>query len=202
MTSAMHIELSFPAFGRTPIPADHGYALLGAVTQLVPSVHGGNGFALAPITGRQVGGRQMALTKASRLVVRTEVDRVGEFLPLAGKQITLAGRLLVLGVPTVQALTPTNTLRSRLVTIKGFFDPALFTEAVQRQLDKLEITEAEISVGRQRTIRVKQNEILGFETTLSKLSDESSLKILASGIGGRRHMGCGVFVPCKENEDG
>ena len=198
----MHIELSFPAFGQTPIPADHGYALLGAVTQLVPSVHGGNGFALAPIGGRQVGGRQMALTKASRLVVRTEVDRVGEFLPLAGKQLMLAGRLLMLGVPTVQALTPTDTLRSRLVTIKGFFDPQLFSQAVQRQLDKLEITAAEIHVGRQRTIRVKQNEILGFETTLSGLSDDASLKVLAAGIGGRRHMGCGVFVSFKDSDHG
>lgn len=198
----MNIELSFPAFGQTPIPADHGYALLGAVTQLIPSVHGGNGFALAPIAGRQVGGRQMVLTKTSRLVVRTEVNRVGEFLPLAGKQITIAGRSLLLGVPTVQSLVPTTTLRSRLVTIKGFFQPDLFTEAVQRQLDKLEVSDAEISVGRQRTIRVKQNEILGFETTLSNLSDESSLKILASGIGGRRHMGCGVFVSHTGTENG
>ncbi|TWU26515.1 CRISPR-associated endonuclease Cas6 [Novipirellula galeiformis] len=195
------IELSFPALGQSPIPADHGYALLGAVTQLIPTVHGGNGFALAPIPGRQVGGRQMALTRSSRLIVRTTVDRVGEFLPLAGKQISLAGRSITLGVPTVQQIAPASQLRARLVTIKGFFAPTEFTEAVQRQLDKLEIAGAEISVGRQRTIRVKQNEILGFETTLSKLDDESSLKVLADGIGGRRHMGCGVFVPCQETSD-
>lgn len=198
----MQIELSFPALGQTPIPADHGYALLGAVTQLIPSVHGGNGFALAPIAGRQVGGRQMALTRSSRLVVRTTVDRVGEFLPLAGKQITLVGRSITLGVPTVQQLEPTSRLRARLVTIKGFFEPKNFALAVQRQLDKLEIAEAEISVGRQRTIRVKQTEILGFETTLSNLDDASSLKLLTEGIGGRRHMGCGVFVPCQEISDG
>lgn len=196
------IELSFPAMGQTPVPADHGYALLGAVTQLVPTVHGGNGFALAPIAGRQVGGRKMALTRSSRLIVRTAVDRVGEFLPLAGQQITLAGRAITLGVPTVQQLEPASTLRARLVTIKGFFEPISFTEAVQRQLDKLEISDAKISVGRQRTIRVKQNEILGFETTLSDLDDESSLKVLSSGIGGRRHMGCGVFVPRAEIHDG
>lgn len=196
------IELSFPALGQTPIPADHGYALLGAVTQLIPSVHGGNGFALAPIAGRQVGGRQMALTRSSRLVVRTAVDRVGEFLPLAGKQITLVGRSITLGVPTVQQLEPASRLRARLVTIKGFFEPKDFVLAVRRQLDKLEIAEAKISVGRQRTIRVKQNEILGFETTLSNLDDESSLRVLAEGIGGRRHMGCGVFVPCQEISDG
>ncbi|TWU43855.1 CRISPR-associated endonuclease Cas6 [Novipirellula aureliae] len=196
------IELAFPVMGRSPIPADHGYALLGAVTQLIPAVHGGNGFALAPIPGRQVGDRKMALTRTSRLVVRTSADRVGEFLPLAGKQIMLVGRSITLGVPTVQQLEPAPRLRARIVTIKGFFEPNEFAEAVQRQLDKLEIKDAEINVGRQRTIRVKQNEILGFETTLSKLDDESSLKVLAEGIGGRRHMGCGVFVPCQETNDG
>jgi CRISPR-associated protein Cas6 len=198
----MKIELSFPVRGLAPIPADHGYALLGAITQLIPTVHGGNGFALAPIPGRQVGDRKMVLTRTSRLVVRTFADRVGEFLPLAGKQITLAGRPLTLGVPTVQQLEPAPRLRARLVTIKGFFEPDVFAEAVQRQLDKLEITGAEVSVGRQRTIRVKQSEIVGFETTLCKLDDESSLKLLVEGIGGRRHMGCGVFVPCQESGDG
>lgn len=196
------IELSFPAMGLSPIPADHGYALLGAVTQLIPTVHGGNGFALAPLAGRQVGGRQMALTRSSRLIVRTSVDRVGEFLPLAGKQIMLVGRSITLGVPTVQHLEPAPRVRARLVTIKGFFEPRDFENALQRQLDKLEIGQAEISLGRQRTIRIKQNEILGFETTLSGLDDESSLKILAEGVGGRRHMGCGVFVPCQEKGDG
>lgn len=198
----MKIELSFAVLGHSAIPADHGYALLGAVTQIVPSVHAGSGFALAPIAGRLVGERQMALTRSSRLVVRTTVDRVGEFLPLAGKQITLAGRSVTLGVPTVQQLEPTPRLRARLVTIKGFFEPKEFAEAVQRQLGKLEIASAEISVGRQRTIRVKQNEILGFETTLTDLDDESSLRVLAEGIGGRRHMGCGVFVPYLETNDG
>ncbi|MEX1026730.1 MAG: type I-MYXAN CRISPR-associated protein Cas6/Cmx6 [Candidatus Paceibacterota bacterium] len=195
------IELAFPAYARSPIPADHGYALLGAVTKIVPSAHGGNGFALAPIAGRHVGSREMALTRSSRLVVRTGVERVGEFLPLAGKQILIAGRAVVIGVPTVQPLAPVPCLRSRLVTIKGFFEPDTFADAVRRQLVKLEIADVNINVGRQRTVSVKQNEILGFETTLSKLDDRSSLKVLAEGVGGRRHMGCGVFVPCKEIAD-
>ena len=189
------IDLRFLIQSRGSIPADHSYALVGAVSRLVPEAHGGNGYALAPIAGRQVGGRQMKLTDNSRFVVRTTPDLIQRFLPLAGKTIDIFGSKLQLGVPSVHQLEPNDALRARLVTIKGFFKPEPFKEAVRRQLDKLEIGDCEIVVGKQRTLRIKRNEIVGFETTLQQLSPNDSLVIATHGIGGRRHMGCGFFVP-------
>ena len=116
---------------------------------------------------------------------------------MAGKTIDIFGRKISLGVPSVHNLTPADSLRARLVTIKGYFQPEPFREAVRRQLDKLEVGQCEIIVGRQRTLRIKRNEIVGFETTLADLSPEDSLKISSHGIGGRRHMGCGFFVPAR-----
>lgn len=192
------IDLSFLIQSHASIPADHSYALVGAVSRLVPAAHGGNGYALAPIAGRQVGGRQMKLTDNSRFVVRTTPDLIQQFLPLAGKTIDIFGTKLQLGVPSVHQLEPTAALRARLVTIKGFFQPEPFKEAVQRQLDKLEIGVCEIVVGKQRTLRIKRNEIVGFETTLQQLTPDDSLTIATHGIGGRRHMGCGFFVPSQK----
>lgn len=198
----MRVELHFPLRGRDPIPADHGYAVLGAVTQVVPTVHSGNGFAVAPIAGRQIGGRRLSLTPTSRLVIRVDADRIAEFLPLAGKRLDIAGRSVTVGAPTVRQLRPAAAIKARIVTIKGFFEPDPFTEAVRRQLDRLGVAEAVITPGRQRTLRIKENEILGFETVLSGLSEADSIAVQSVGIGGRRHMGCGVFVPAKENGDG
>lgn len=196
------IDLSFLINFHGVLPADHSYALVGAVSRIIPEAHGGNGYALAPIAGRQIGGRQMKLTENSRFVVRTSPDRIQQFLPLAGRTIDIFGRKLVLGVPSVHALQPASCLRARLVTIKGYFQPDTFLEAVRRQLDKLEVGECEIEVGRQRTLRIKRNEIVGFETTLSNLTDDDSLRVASSGVGGRRHMGCGFFVPAKGASDG
>ena len=197
------IDLSFLVNSPAAIPADRSYALVGAVSRLIPEAHGGNGYSLAPIAGRQIGGRQMKLTKHSRFVVRTSPDRIHQFLPLAGKTIDILGRKLVLGVPTVHAIEPVSSLRARLVTIKGFFQPDPFKEAVRRQLGKLEVGHCEIEIGRQRTLRIKSSEIVGFETTLHGLSENDSLAISTRGIGGRRHMGCGFFVPArKESGDG
>ena len=192
------IDLSFLVNFHGALPADHSYALVGAVSRLIPQAHGGNGYAIAPIAGRQIGDRQMKLTENSRFVVRTSPDRIQQFLPLAGKTIDIFGRKLQLGVPSVHSIEPSKALRARLVTIKGYFKPDRFKEAVRRQLDQLEIEGGEISVGRQRTLRIKRNEIVGFETTISDLSPEASLSIAYNGVGGRRHMGCGFFVPARE----
>lgn len=191
------IDLSFLISSHATLPADHSYALVGAVSRLIPEAHGGNGFALAPIAGRQIGGRQMKLTEKSRFVVRTTSDRIRQFLPLAGKTIDVFGRKLHLGVPTVQPLYPVASLRARIVTIKGFFQSHSFSDAVRRQLDQLDVGSCKIEVGRQRTLRIKRIEVIGFETTLHELQNDDSLKIAANGIGGRRHMGCGFFVPAR-----
>ncbi len=197
------IDLRFFVNGHLPIPADHNYALVGAVSRIIPEAHDGKGFALAPIAGRQIGGRQMKLTENSRFVIRTSPDRIGQFLPLAGKTIDVHGRKLVLGVPSIHAIAPSTSLRARLVTIKGYFQPDPFQEAVRRQLESLNVGDCQIVVGRQRTLRIKRNEIVGFDTTLHNLSPDDSLVVASSGIGGRQHMGCGFFVPStQEKNDG
>lgn len=196
------IDLSFLVNFHGSLPADHSYALVGAVSRVIPEAHGGDGYALAPIAGRQIGGRQMKLTDNSRFVVRTTPDRIQQFLPLAGRTIDIFGRKLLLGVPSVHALQPSRSLRARLVTIKGYFQPEPLQEAVRRQLDRLEVGDCQIAIGRQRTLRIKRNEIVGFETTLSGLSEKDSLQIASVGIGGRRHMGCGFFVPVREVSSG
>jgi CRISPR-associated endonuclease/helicase Cas3 len=199
----MTIDISFRVNSRAALPVDHGYALVGAVSRLIPEAHCGNGFAIAPIPGKQIGGRQMMLDERSRFVIRTSADRIAQFLPLAGKTIDVFGRKLVLGVPSIFPLDPCSSLRARIVTIKGFFEPEPFREAVRRQLDQLEVGSCDIYIGRQRTLRIKANEIVGFETTISQLSESDSLTVATHGIGGRRHMGCGFFVACnREINDG
>lgn len=195
------VDLKFLINSPSAIPADHSYALVGSVSRLIPEAHGGNGYALAPIAGRQIGNRQMKLNEHSRFVVRTTPERIAQFIPLAGKTIDIHGRKLTLGVPSIHQLNPSKILRARLVTIKGFFEPETFKTAVRRQLDSLEIGECEMVIGRQRTMRIKRNEIVGFDTTIKNLSPDDSLVLASNGVGGRRHMGCGFFVPAREEEN-
>ena len=208
----MVVDLSFPIIGPATLPADHAWPLFGAVAGVVPGVHGSgessSGFGLHQITGQQLPGRLLTLTATSRLTVRTPVDRIAELLPLAGQPLDVAGSTLRCGPPEVRPLMPAASLRSRTVTIKLRDEPtspAAFTAAVQRQLDRLDVS-AEIDLPErtawsgesrtaQRTVAIKGIEVVGYEVRLHRLSEAGSLTVQEHGIGGRRAMGCGLFVP-------
>ena len=196
------VDLAFQIGCPDSIPSDHGYRLYGALSRALPAVHQEDGVGIHPIRGRQVGNRQIMLLPSSRLVLRTDSGKIGELIPLAGKQLDLAGCKLRIGVPQVWSLPPATALRSRLVIIKLKDAPTAseinggnFQSSARRQLDSLGVSpEAILTLGKRRTLRIKDKEVVGYEVILEGLTAEESLDIQERGIGGRRHMGCGVFV--------
>lgn len=206
----MKIDLAFSLVSTHPLPADHGYLLYSAVSRMLPETHQADGYGIHPIRGRQLGGRTLQLDEHSRLVIRTDAEQIARFLPLSGKSLQLLGRTLRLGVPQVRSLVPASALYSRLVTIK-LTDVAAqpspvasnaFVAAVRRQLGDLAVSpEVSLSLGKRRTVRIKDKEVVGYEVLLDSLTAEESITIQEHGLGGRRHMGCGIFVPFRGSED-
>lgn len=198
----MIVELRFRIFGSGSLAADHGYRLYSALAAMVPSLHGPNAIAIHPIRGRQIGNRLLEVMPWSSLAMRVSDTQIAELLLLSGKNLTLGNATLRLGVPEVHGLVPAASLRSRLVTIKSFMDSEGFQEAARRQLDALEIAPvAALRLGKRRTLRIKDKEVVGYETIIEDLSADESLRLQEHGIGGRRHMGCGVFVPARKVGD-
>jgi CRISPR-associated protein Cas6 len=78
-------------------------------------------------------------------------------------------------------------------------DPSLLTEpnfqtAARKQLAALGVSDqAELTLPKRRTFRIKHKEVVGYETIIEGLTAEESLGVQEAGLGGRRHMGCGVF---------
>ena len=181
------------------MPADHAYAAYAAVTTQLPALHGAEGWGLHPLRGRQVGNRQLKLMPWSRLTIRTAADRIPDLLPLAGADLRVGPAVLRLGVPSIHPLEPAPALRSRLVTIKlreDELNPETFTAGLHRQLEELQLSpNVALTVGRQRTFGLKGREIIGFPVIAENLSPVDSLTLQESGVGGRRSLGCGIFVP-------
>ncbi len=203
------VDLCFPVMGGQ-IPADHGYLLYSAVSRLLSAAHQADAYGIHPIRGRQLGGRTLQLTEHSRLVIRTDAEQLARFLPLAGKQLCLLNRMLRMGVPKVRSLVPAPALRSRLVTIKlpdvaaQPADAAIetFRAASLRKLGELGIsTEAKLSLGKRRTLRIKDKEVVGYEVIIEGLSAAESIAVQEHGLGGRRRMGCGLFVTCSRRRE-
>jgi CRISPR-associated protein Cas6 len=201
----MHIDLAYRLTAAQPIPADHGYALYAAVSRLLPAVHAENGIAIHPVGGRQIGDRRLALMPWSTLSLRVAADQIPALLGLAGKTLELHEATVRVGVPEVRPLVPATALRSRLVVIKVANVDAraltgeTFTAAARRQLKDLGIVPAaQLTAGKRRSLGVHRKEIVGYEVVVEGLTAEESITLQEQGLGGKRHMGCGVFLPVSE----
>jgi CRISPR-associated protein Cas6 len=201
-----YIELHFPVLGET-LPTDHGYALYAGLSRLVPALHAADSpVAVGPVLGETATAGVLQLGKRrGRLRLRLPVDQVPAFLPLAGQALEVAGHRVRLGVPQVRPLVPTPSLAARLVVIKGFTDAGPFLAACRRQLDALGVA-GEVAIplvsrdgaGGQpcrRVLRVKDRRVVGFAVQVTGLTAEESLRVQERGLGGRRRMGCGFFLP-------
>jgi len=202
--------------GGGPILVDHGYHLYSTISRVLPEIHGDDQIGIHPIYGKLVGERKLAITESSRLVLRLPADRIRDVLILAGKTLDLGDGKVIVGVPNARALIPAACLHSRLVIIKGFMEPEPFLEAVQRQLDELEIRgqASLVSTGDavktnvhrdggtkspwlRRTLHVRDKEIVGFTVRVEQLTADESIRLQEHGIGGRRRFGCGIFVSAR-----
>ncbi len=187
-----YVDLAFRLTG-SKVPVDHGYALYSAISRILPEIHGAKSIGVHPIRGTYSGNGELMLRDSSRLIIRLESEHIGEVLKLAGKRLDIDSHSLRVGIPEVRLLRARASLYSRLVTIKGFMDPAAFLESAKRQLEKLGV-DAEIQVGERRTFRLKDKQVVGFEVAASEVDAAGSLRLQENGLGGRRHMGCGIFT--------
>lgn len=190
-----YIDLAFRLTGTT-VPVDHGYALYAVLSHLVPEIHDAKEIGVQPIRGVYGGDGTLHLAAFSRLILRLPDDQIRFYLKLAGKKLEIEGYSLRVGVPEVRTLRPAARLRARLVTIKGFMEESPFLEAAKRQLQSLSVT-GEVLLGERRTFRIKEKQVVGFEVAVTGLTAEESLTLQEHGLGGRRRMGCGVFVPAE-----
>jgi CRISPR-associated protein Cas6 len=195
----MKIDLCFQLQGDT-IPLDHAHPLFSALSDAIPELHEDREVGVHPVRGHAIDGR-LKLTDRSILALRIPEESRDRYSVLSGKTISI-GRVPV-NVLFFQArpLVPRANLFSPLVIIKGFTEPGPFRDAVQRQLTETGIegqaylvpsTNPQHQFARQ-VIRIHGKIVVGFAVELATLSAEDSIRVQETGIGGRRHFGCGLF---------
>jgi len=204
--TAPTIEVRFPARGNK-LPADHGYLLYSAVSQLLPALHGTDWLGIEMISGVPFDRGLIVLpTRGAKLRLRIPADKFGEVIPLAGKRLDIGGHQIRLGIPTARPLLPAASLYSRIVTFRNSMEIPKFLETAKREFAEKEI-EATLELPKEdrsrqrRIITIKGKKIVGFSLIAHGLSDEDSLRLQSLGLGGRRSMGCGIFNPIRKPYD-
>ena len=192
------VDLAFPVRG-APLPLDHGFALFSALCRVLPALHEQPTWGVHPVLGQRRD-RGLHLLPASRIKLRLPLAEIAVVMPLAQATLDVAGATVSLGFPQVFPLTPAASIRARFVTISGFQDAEPLTLALERQLAELPgLAQApgtlDITLGRRRICEIHGKRIVGFAVGLTGLHAEASLAVQRHGLGGRRHMGAGIFVP-------
>lgn len=190
------VDCSFGLRGER-IPLDHGYALYSALCAAPaagPWLHAAEHVAVQCISGDYEGPGLLRLTAKSRLRIRLPAEDLPNVLTLASRSLTLDGHALVIGVPETRLLRPAVALYAHVVTTRNGDDEERFEAEIRRQLDGLGI-QAKATRGKRRVLRVKDRTVVGHSLLVSQLGAGDSLRLQAAGLGGRRKMGCGVFIP-------
>lgn len=196
------IDLYFHLQGKQ-IDVDHGYALYGAISRVLEStgnqwLHDANDVGLLPVRGRYVGQGKLALGRGARFGLRLPATRIPSALALAGKRLEINGDKFLVGTTTTSALIPAPVLYAHLATTKNGEDEARFDEEIRRQLQALDINGTP-QRGPRRIVTIKDKKVVGYSLLITGLTADESIRLQEQGLGGRRKMGCGMFVARKDS---
>lgn len=188
----MNIDLHFPLTGRT-LPLHHTPLIHAALCAQIPALHGDTvTWALHRVRGTPTES-QLLLQNDSRLSLRMRHEDLPLALPLAGRRLRIGPDQVQVGAPSIAALAGAPRLTAWMVTIKGYEDGRSFLERAVLGLEELGV-QGRIELGRRRVLRIHGKQVVGWAVALSHLSAEHSMILLQQGLGGRRRLGCGVFV--------
>jgi CRISPR-associated protein Cas6 len=186
------IDLVFDVSGG-PLPAAYPYALWNELARLVPLLGGNNDAGVVPMRLAE-SAEGMLLPRRAKLVLRLPHDLAEVASCLAQQTLLVAGTPLLLGGCSIRAIQPYPTLHARLVA--GAEDEAAFVAEMETALAAMGVR-ARLICGQHRTLIGDGQRISGYSLVLHDLAPDDSLRVQYAGLGGSRHLGCGIFLPYK-----
>lgn len=191
--SATMIDVGFALEGAA-LPREHRRALAAALASELAWLADLHHPWLHRINVSAGGGELALLSSRSRLKLRVPRERAAETADaLDGAELAIGGQALRLAAPKVHELLPHATLYSHLVAASDA-DEAGFLASIGDELGALGVS-CRCICGRQQVLEA--GTLYGFGLMLDGLSRAASLRVLETGLGAERRLGCGLFVPHK-----
>ncbi len=190
--AASMVDVSYALQGKV-LPRDHRPALAAALERLLPWLADPAQAGVHRVNAVAGNGPTALLSQRSRLALRVRRQRLSDLAPLAGASLDVGGFTLCLGaVALVRELLTYSTLYAHLVAASDD-DELAFLAAVERELEALGVSCRPIC-GRRQVFDFDGVPLVGFSLMLDGLTSAASLRVLESGLGPHRRLGCGIFV--------
>lgn len=202
------VDVAFRIRG-SEIPRDHGYQLFSAISRLAPALHSAEWLGIHPISGVERAGDDLKLKEHCTLQLRLPINNLGSIASLAGSVLRIGCHVVrVADSPTIHFLRPADSLSARIVLIRQTCfklaagelpGPVLFGNFLaeaRRQLGTMGVR-GSVEIAGVKRISVSGRKLVGYSLRVSGLSERDSLVLQEKGLGGKRHMGCGLFRPTR-----
>lgn len=200
------VDLAFDIRCRA-LPVDHAYALSQAVQGALPwfaaepaaglhLIHGadsGNGW-YRPEQGDEL----LYLSRRTRLVLRLPKERVEDARALTGQRLDIDGHPIEVGEAEVRQLTDLTSLYARHVVTEHVADEERFLEEAVSALKGMGLGFKKVLSGRSAVFATPEGPVATRSLLVAGLSVEDAVRLQQEGLGPRRKMGCGIFIPHKQ----
>lgn len=189
------VDVIYPLQGQS-LPRDHRRALAEALERRLPWLAEPGQAGVHRVNSVAGIGATALLSLRARLALRVRRERVRDLAPLQGAVLDVGGFKLQVGeVAVIRELLPHTTLYAHLVTTADD-DELAFLDSIEHELEALGVPCRRIC-GRRQVIDNDGVPVTGYSLMLDGLSPAGSLRVLESGLGRHRRLGCGLFVPHK-----
>jgi len=200
------VDLAF-AITCQSLPLDHAWALSQAIQGALPwwsteplaglhLIHGGesgNGW-YRPEGGEGI----LYLTRRARLVLRLPLHRIADaHSALTGQTLEVAGYPLLVGKAVERSLNYYSALYARHVVTDPTVDEGVFLANAARELRMMAVQFKKMLAGKSGILATPEGPCTTRSLLVAELRPEDALELQRRGLGPRRTLGCGLFVPHK-----
>ena len=189
------------------LPLDHGYTLSQQVLQHLPwlreeaqaAIHqihvaeSANGWMRPEDPETEV----LCVSKRTRMTLRLPRSRLEDARELTGKTLDIQGHTLTVGEFTTRPLSKLTTIFARYMDTDGIEDESQFLQNMADLLRDKGIRIKKMMSGKLVEHQTDQGVILTRKLMLSDLEVKESLMLQEQGLGDKKLLGMGIFMPHK-----
>ena len=187
------IDIVFEING-TSVPVNYPFALWSEIVHCLPWLKKEEAAGILPLRG-SINGENLLLSRRTKLIMRVPASLVIQAKQLTGQQLIIDGNILTVGKSYERELQPTTTLHAYLV--ESNLSEIEFLAEMKVKLQAMNVS-CNLICDKYREIKSADNQLLqGYGLVLHDLKPLASMQIQSIGLGGSRHLGCGIFVPFK-----
>jgi len=189
------------------LPLDHGFSLSQQIVQHIPWIQDEPQAAIHQIHVAESANGWMRpedpetevlnVSRRTKMTIRIPSTRLENIKALTGKTLDINGHQLTVGDFSIRKLSRLTTIFARYIDTQGTEDENEFLENMVQKLIEKDIKVKKMLSGRLATHQTNSGPILTRKLMISDLDVKESVLLQEQGLGDKKLLGLGIFMPHK-----